>query len=382
VVATAPADGRRLESLTSLRFFAAFAVFAFHVPIVFPLGSASTSIESMFSSGLVGVSFFFVLSGFVLTWTHRAGDSPSAFWRRRVARIAPNHVVAWFIALAVVLLVEHDTVPLRGAGAAFLLVQAWVPYQWVYFAVNAVLWSLSCEVFFYLVFPWLIAVVSRIPPRLRRVAMVAVVVTLVVWALAATAMFDAERMHWAVYIFPPARLLEFVLGMLLALELRAGTWPTMSPVGPAVATAAAFVLAQHTPDALTYVSVTVVPFTLLIGAAAQADLAGRPSPLRRPVLVTLGHWSYAFYLLHALVLRAAFELEPSMDGIKGWGWVAVLLAVSIAASGVLYTLVERPLERRLRAPSTSRAPAAPAPVLPSATAAYDGASPREATVVD
>ena len=369
MVATTRAEGSRLESLTSLRFLAALAVFGFHVPIVFPDADPSSAIKSVFESGLVGVSFFFVLSGFVLTWSSRPGDAARAFWRRRTARILPNHVVAWAAAAIVVVALEHDTLSLRGAAASGLLVQAWVPWQWVYFAVNAVLWSLSCEVFFYAVFPWLLPALRRIPAQARPMTMAALVAGIVGWALTADALLTGERLHWAVYIFPPARLAEFVLGILLALEVREGRWPRWSPTVPAIATLAAFALAGEAPDTLTFVAVTVVPFVALIGAVAQRDLAGRASPLRWPMLVRLGHWSYAFYLLHALVLRAAFELEPSMDGMRGWFWVAAFLAVSIAASGALYTLVERPLERRLRARGARGEPVAPADVLVSGAVA-------------
>ena len=90
-------------------------------------------------------------------------------------------------------------------------------------------------------------------------------------------------------------------------------------------------------------------FTLLIMAAAQRDLDGRPTGVRSPVWIRLGHWSYAWYLIHEVVIRVwRFELprpEGLGDTLLTW---AVLLLLTQAAAGALYTLVEHPAERFLR----------------------------------
>src|SRR5205823_3153004 len=49
---------------------------------------------------IVAVSFFFVLSGFVLTWNNSARDT-RRYYRNRLARIVPNYVVTWALALVV-----------------------------------------------------------------------------------------------------------------------------------------------------------------------------------------------------------------------------------------------------------------------------------------
>ena len=84
-----------LHTLTALRWPAAFAVFAFHVAPFFLGTSLQTPIVYLTSAGPAGVSFFFVLSGFVLTWSRRTGDRRRDFYRRRFARIYPLHLVTW-----------------------------------------------------------------------------------------------------------------------------------------------------------------------------------------------------------------------------------------------------------------------------------------------
>ena len=74
----------RLDSLTGLRFAAALAVFAHHITMLLP-ETGFRHIESTLRVGPTGVSFFFVLSGFVLLWSRRDGDTSGAFLQRRIA---------------------------------------------------------------------------------------------------------------------------------------------------------------------------------------------------------------------------------------------------------------------------------------------------------
>jgi peptidoglycan/LPS O-acetylase OafA/YrhL len=90
---------------------------------------------------------------------------------------------------------------------------------------------------------------------------------------------------------------------------------------------------------------------VLIAAAAQADIAGRQTVLNHRALVTLGEWSFAFYLLHSLVLRALFAVSYSPVPVVVSG-----LMLSVAAAGALHRFVERPTEARLRATSTDPLP--------------------------
>ena len=311
------------------------------------LGPASR-LNGILQTGWVGVSFFFVLSGFVLTWSSRSHDRPLPFYRRRAARIMPNHLVAWALSLVVVG-ITGASVGLVGVLASLPLLHAWHPSEAVHFAVNGVAWSLSVEVFFYAIFPLLLPTLSHLGGRGRQVAM-----ALSCLAVAATAGFGyllwPEGRHWSVYVFPVARLPEFILGVLLALEVRHGR---SMPVRPLVAVGVAFmawIACQAAPPAFQVAAVTLVPFAVVIMAAATADLAGRRSFVRHRWLVRLGQWSFAFYLVHALVLTLA---DHAVDlGGRGPVFVVVavplLLVMSIAASAALFAFVERPLERRVR----------------------------------
>src|SRR5947208_9971420 len=95
----------RLDALTGLRFWFAFLVVMHHSlehwfgPRVYPVADF----------GYIGVDFFFVLSGFVLTWSWRPELRARRFWWHRFARIWPLHLTT--LVLAVVFVGEQIATP-------------------------------------------------------------------------------------------------------------------------------------------------------------------------------------------------------------------------------------------------------------------------------
>lgn len=100
----------QLPSLTGLRWLAALAVFGFHVHVVryFGTGTDAHVVRLVVGSGSTGVSFFFILSGFVLMWAFTPTASPARFWWRRFCRVYPLHAVTALVALAMVLWSSGD----------------------------------------------------------------------------------------------------------------------------------------------------------------------------------------------------------------------------------------------------------------------------------
>ncbi|MBM7089200.1 acyltransferase [Streptomyces sp. NPDC012461] len=367
-MSTAPATperSSRLPSLTGLRFFAAFLVFLFHLSL---LDAYSTDGEghgpfasALRNGGWAGVTFFFILSGFVLTWSVRDGDTTRAFWGRRLAKILPNHVVTFFLALASYAYVSATW----GQGIPnFLLLQAWIPRDYVFFSINNPSWSLSCELVFYLLFPALHRWVSRIrEDRLwwwaAGTAAVIVLLPLVAQLLPTGEKFGPNHANsplyghsitqmWFVYIFPPIRVLDFLLGILMARIVLSGRWMGLG-VRPALAlTAAAYAVSLGVPFLFSLNAVVVVPFALFIAAAAARDAGGRPTAVSGRVCVWLGEVSFAFYLVHQILLsvtqeRIGFREADSFGEALG---VAMLVAAaSLLLAWLLYIGVERPVMR-------------------------------------
>lgn len=382
----------RLDSLTGLRWWAAFGVFLAHIDVFLPLPGT----RGLFGLGVSGVTFFFVLSGFVLTWTASDRDRPAWFYARRFARVWPLLALAVAVPLLFALTSDMDVDKpnlVLIALASVLLIQAWVP-GWILEGSNPVTWTLSCEAFFYALFPLLRRPLIR--RTARQLLFIAVGLVVAGWLirigfwlaypprpdLSAEDVTSAGPMVLGTYA-PIARLNEFVLGMVVAVALRQG-WRCPVPVRHVVALlAAGFLVLWLLRDAtfrseVPYDAVNQVAaplFALLVAAVATRDLAGGRSWLRSRAMVRLGQWSYAFYLFHFTVVVAIstavfpdkqivdFFTDPVEADAGHAGYAVLALAISIGLSAALYRWFEHPAEKRLRrvfgrwlAPSGTRAP--------------------------
>lgn len=346
-------DGRvggRLPSLTGLRFVAAFVVFGFHLSVTGIVGgNAGVVFQWIFAPGAVGVSFFFILSGFVLTWSARQGDTARRFWRRRFAKIYPNHLATWIPTLVIMLITGTALTPLV-AVANVALIQSWFPNERVYYGMNTVSWSLACEMFFYLLFPLLHRGVARLSHRAVSAATVGALSLVWVIPIAAQLMPEDLR-YWAIWVFPLARLPEFVSGMLLARTVADGHWP-MKRIWPVTTlTVIAYLTSRWIPDDVRIVAFAVVPMALLVAAVGAADAEGRPSLWRSKTAVWLGEISYAFYLVHQLIMRAVVKVFGIPDQVLLGMVIAVgTLALTVLVAWLLFRYVETPGMRLLKEP--------------------------------
>nr|WP_280522307.1 acyltransferase [Agreia pratensis] len=335
--------------MTGLRWLAALVVFAYHVRNAGLFsGNAQSAMTSVFGAGAIGVSLFFVLSGFVLSWSHKPNQSARSFWWHRVARIYPLHVVA----LAAALLLSATVLPQIATGdpwalfANATLTSSWNADWWQ--AGNPVSWSLVCEAFFYLAFPLIIVGVRA----LSRRALISAAVSTVILVLATSPIVSALLPQISPNSSPIVRLPEFVLGVVLAQLMAKKIWRGPRLV-PALAVAiAGYAAAQSFPDSpLRIASFTIVGFCLLIAALARADQEGRPTILATKPLTTLGTLSFPFYLVHLLIIQSFVALVPGAyenpSAVVSIVHVIGALAIALVAAALLHRLVENPGRRLL-----------------------------------
>ncbi|WP_334173090.1 acyltransferase family protein [Sinomonas sp.] len=336
---------RRLDSLTGLRFLAAAAVALMHgfgrydIPVV--------------NLGFVGVSFFFVLSGFVLTWADTVGAGTGVFLRNRLAKLFP--LSAATLAVAALIPVAPNS-----SRLSFLqnltLTQAWRPSSASSF--NPVAWSLSTEAFFYLLLPALLKAMHRFSVR---ELIGTVVFLLVLQPLMGTAFqltvgvrVGAWAAHFLTYNFPPYRLAEFVVGVALALLLKAGYVPShVAQLGAAAAATAGATLtlaADLLRVTLWWASEALMlpAVIVLIWTAARRELSGSSQLLSSPRLVALGDRSFSFYMVHYIVLGAVGLLVAQGPQSLPWWLVPPSLLAAAVVAGLAYRFVEKPCERALR----------------------------------
>ncbi|TDB76410.1 acyltransferase [Micromonospora sp. KC723] len=379
----------QLRSLTGLRFVAAFMVFAFHSTYLgmYPPGVQRVMEAILWQGGWSGVSFFFVLSGFVLTWSARPTDTPRAFWRRRFFKLYPNHVITFIAAAILLATVARVAFNGRDAFLNLLLIQSWFPQLDTRGSFNSVSWSLSCEALFYLSFPFLLRWIDRIRPErlwtwLGGMVAAIAVVPLLSSALPQNPLFPFARVteleFWIIYQFPPTRMLDFVVGILLARIVLTGRKLPVSRGAAATLVVAAYAVSPLLPPAFSLVAVMVLPLGLLIAAAAKADAEARPSWMSSRIMVWLGDVSFAFYMWHALILFYVHPwlFGPASNAATALAEIALLFEVILVVSWLQFSRIERPMMRRFAVSRRDR-PQVPAVAAVTPVHPDDRADARE-----
>lgn len=320
-VGSRPVRAPRLPSLTGLRFPAALLVFFFHASLGVPWirlfeDDAANDAFAKYASqaGALGVTFFFVLSGFVLTWSARDRDTMRAFWRRRFVKIYPNYVITW--ALALLTFAAVMTKPWQ-AVVNLLMVQVWVADFATNFSVDPPSWSLGAEAIFYLAFPLLFLLIKKIDPARLKWWIGGVVAAICLTPTLTYAVIPGGGMqmpgadgtstvqYWFAYVLPPVRLLDFALGILVARAVMTGRWRNIGTTWSALLLAVSYAVAMNVEHLYAQRSVTLVPIVLLIAAVATRDAENKPTPFNNRFMIWLGEISFAFYLLHYIVLACS-----------------------------------------------------------------------------
>ncbi len=359
-----------LPALTSLRFFAAASIVALHLQGRFGLPkdfAGDIALEN-------GVSFFFVLSGFILTYAHRdlAGrEERLRFYVSRFARIWPLHVACIVIVYLFLgsprAVGTADNLPIGLLNLALL--QSWVPRIDIALSYNAVSWSLSVEAFFYALFPFII-----LHFRSRWLVWVASSIGLIVALVGLAHLADVGPGQQPVYgmdlagflyLNPAARLLEFVTGILTAfIWFATREWldandrrATMMQVGAVILVLVAYVAAapmSRIAFSLDWAfhqwvrtsGVTFLPSALLIYAcAAEAGTVRRFLGMR--FLVYLGRVSFALYLFHITPVNYVALHSWFMGGYPEPLQLVTMLAFILLVSMALHHVIEEPMRRRI-----------------------------------
>ncbi|AUI61796.1 acyltransferase [Amycolatopsis sp. BJA-103] len=366
----------RLPSLTGARFIAAGMVFVFHTIVLYPFASpgAQTTSDTLFANGgYTGVTFFFILSGFVLTCAVRPRDTAPKFWRRRFFKVYPNHLITFLAALVILTVITGTAVRGWDGVLNVLLLQSWHLALDVRVGFNVVAWSLSCEVLFYFAFPFLIKLVNKVRPErlwFWTILSAASVLSIPSFAklLPAGTPFPygfSDWELWFVFHVPAVQLLTFVFGMFLAKVVLAGRRLPLKLGGAVALTVGAYFVTPLFGPLYQFSAIMVVPLGLLIAAGATADLDRLPTFLGSRPMVWLGDISFAFYMWHYPVLVAGHHWLGAGENWSTATAVAVIIllfAVSLLLSWATFKFVEQPIMKRFAASRRRRGTAVVTPI--------------------
>lgn len=371
---SASPGGGALPALTSIRFIAAMTVVLSHYAEL-GLLPMNRALFAFVDGGRPAVSLFFVLSGFILTYTYReplASGGPCAFYAARVARIYPVILLGLALVAPVTawLLYTGDAARLLDWFALksavqlslvvsllcqLLLLNAWFPFAAINQPWNGPSDSVSCEAFFYALFPWLLRRLDGQGVRRVVMACVAVWIAQGVGTVLIQATLPASRSGFLVVGLPLLRIAEFVLGIgaaLVFMSMRERCTRQhafgMSFVGVSLVAIVALA-AWHPFSPVFYVEAPFFALLILGLALLERPVIG---VLNGRTLVKLGEASYSLYLIH--VPLAYIALLLGFDRANGW----MVLAFAVWASIVVFQFYEEPMRRAIRARlSGKRAPA-------------------------
>ena len=365
-----------LRSLTGLRFVAAFVVFYSHLQyFLFP------EVRQLVLGG-PAVAFFFVLSGFILTYVYDGRltlKKVPKFLFTRWARLWPLLFVCTSISL--IFLYERPGANPDGTNsvpsllAQFLMLHSWLPIGFWFVDFNSVSWSISTELFFYLFFPLLL--LGRRKFFVWKLLLVfAMALGYLVWMQNLVSANSAPL--WlnevaAVIAFPIMRLPEFGVGMATCMLMRRFNAPFAADRAPhlsrflvdslwelgAIALLISAWAATMYSGLLNYLYVSedfgrlystwlrvsggifIYPFLIYVFASRRGFLG---QLLASRLGVWLGEISFAFYLIHQIVI-----VQLNYQTLNDFQYATLSFLIALFSASLLHVIIEIPCRNALLA---------------------------------
>ena len=328
---------RRIKGLDGLRGVSLMVVAATHLKLV---------------PGHVSLIYFFMLSGFLITWLlleeekRYAKASVWRFYGRRVLRVFPLYYLAL---LAVVFVFPPTTGPLTDSHVTSAYFYYSNYYQSLHGTTHGSIshyWSLAVEEQYYLIWPVMFAYLGRWRAHALVVAILAV------WARRIYVTWWLGDLNWAYHAFD-CRADHILVGTLAAVWIHAGVgarvWdrmltPRFGRWSLIMIIALSFVGAEIGKPFRFGVGFSIESVLVLISflcVIVRVDTSGYRW-LQSRFLIYLGDRSYAVYLVHMFVLDRMWFYDPEMPGLLQFLCVMV---IGTLIAEVLYQLVERPVWR-------------------------------------
>lgn len=353
---------RYIPALDGLRAFAVLAVIAYHMNFSWAKG------------GLLGVTVFFVLSGYLITgllvteWAQTKTINLKNFWLRRIRRLVPAIVVVIVAVAALCTLFNHELLTKMRPDippALFFFSNWWyIFHDMSYFdALGAPsplnhFWSLAIEEQFYLVWPVALLIAFRLGvkrPVLRRIVIVLAAASALAMALLYSPTADPSRAYYGT----DTRAFSLLIGAWLAFRMPASLVRgrrraplskrariVMDVIGVAafaglvamVALTDGFSPFLYWGGLVAASLLTMIVIAVIVHPRSRLGSVAAAAPL-----VWIGKRSYGMYLWHYPILLL---MNPrGAVGDPNYLYLLVQLAIIFAVSALSYRFVEDPIRK-------------------------------------
>ena len=361
-----PARRNDIPSLTGLRGIAAWLVVIAHTDGFFVAPQPAWLEYAWRVCANLGMTTFFVLSGFVIHYNYGASiaakGAPAirSFLIARFARLYPLYLLALLLSIAFSPPILHENAFPQWCWRYLTMTQDWTPtlidnklVATLYFGS---VWSISAEVglyIFYLVVAASLDGMQTVRAALFAIAALSIVGTIFVVGYAAGYWFDAlAHQEWWLSFSPLCRMPEFLLGALIAQlyligpDLRDARWTGFAGACWIVASFAACFLFLNFQAFFGFApGVAALMFYFAHYRSPAASL------IESPIMLMLGEASYSIYMLHGFVLWYVMKQSPYLPAAlriaMAWGLIFVVAAI-------VYRWFEAPARRLIRRGTKAR----------------------------
>ncbi|ORM72358.1 acyltransferase [Pantoea wallisii] len=323
-------EKEQLHGLTIFRFVAAFYVFIFHCSLRYKLEMPQW-LASFVHNGAIGMSFFFVLSGFVLALASKKGIR-SDYFKARIARIYPAYMFMGLLTLPFLNGMSLDKI-LSLLVLFFTSTQSIIPKafsEWNFVGS----WSVSVEMFFYFMFPMIFPYIKKNPVTwLVSSYVFASLIMPITMVIAGNPTFPT------IYSSPIHRFPEFTMGVALGCMYVNGFRAPLLRVMLLALSILCLVFISPEKNLgwanNNYVTLLSVGYLVIYLATAKIkeNLFSIP-------FIYFGKISYSFYLMQIPMIMFLVRNKPLFYGVPSWVmWIGMLI-VNLALSIFCYHFIE------------------------------------------
>lgn len=303
-----------IRTLQSLRFFFIMLVVISHY-----IG------KSFDFGGECGVSFFFILSGFVLSFAYSekitmGTYSTKSLVTKQLTKIYPLHLATFLFMYLLDLRISHDY-DISVIIPTILLLQSWFPADRFYFVANGSSWFLCDMLFFYTIF----ALLNKyLLGNNKRTVCYAYVVALVVYICLIATLPD-KLINPILYANPLTRLLDFSFGILIfkfyqsekgtiirdTIKRQSAITISMTEAVIILSVVLIAILYPHCPQRIRTASLfwLVIPSFIFFFSISDNSRGAFSRFLHQKPIVWLGNLSFTIYLIHMPVFRVVNNIS-------------------------------------------------------------------------
>lgn len=345
------------------RFIAAFGVLIYHF-----LPKSLYSVNSPIIRLGEAVNYFFFISGFVMivsNWKHldrssgTLSFSKADFWVKRIARIFPMYLLALALTIGFSLMVEYA---ISGIFPRVIFETLGVQ-RWLYpGSINFPAWSVSCEFFFYFLFPFIIPILLKTSNKkilfFLIVALAANVLVTYLWGRyiivrpAKSTILNIVNLSICNHpVFKTSVFLAGCFGGFIYMEYKTKIerFKRISIFIVLALTLLAFGIMSLMPTDRSYLIegglLTPLYFFITLSLCNLTDQLTRL--LSNKVFIFLGEISYGMYILQApILLFVSYYLNGThKNGLNSMMQFLFYCLIVIVVSAILYLVFEKPSQK-------------------------------------